>query len=328
MKLLIPVAGKGSRLYPHTLTTPKPLLKVAGKPIVEHVIDRFSGLDIDEIILVISPGSEAIVYFVKDKVGSILVSTVYQEVPLGLGHAVYQGIKQLEDASLMVALGDTIFDAPIKDFVDSKEDFIVVKSVEDPHSFGVVEIADGKIIDMEEKPAIPKTNLAIIGVYFFSNLKPLKESLEYVIKNDIKVNNEYQLTDGLRYMLKNYGWEPKPVIADLWLDCGKYETLLQANKVLLDKTINRIGVELLGTSVLIHPVYIGKDVIIEKSVIGPYVSIDDASKIDNSVVSDSIINAGVEVTNAVVKNSIVSDLAIVEGKAMQIQLGGFSKVKM
>ena len=95
MKLLIPVAGKGSRLYPHTLTTPKPLLKVAGKPIVEHVIDRFSGLDIDEIILVISPGSEAIVYFVKDKVGSILVSTVYQEVPLGLGHAVYQGIKQL-----------------------------------------------------------------------------------------------------------------------------------------------------------------------------------------------------------------------------------------
>jgi len=327
MKLIIPVAGKGTRLYPHTLVTPKPLLNVAGKPIIHHVIDRFSGLDIDEIIFVIAPGGEPIVDYVSKEFKNYKISIAYQDKPLGLGHAVYQGVKNVDDSSAMVVLGDTIFEADIKRYVESSRDFVIVKNVANPKAFGVVEVADGKIVGMEEKPDMPQSNLAIIGVYFFSELDPLRKALEHIIENGIKTRGEYQLTDALKKMLDN-GWRPEPVMADLWLDCGRHDSLLEANRILLRKSVKKVGVELLGTSVVIHPVYIGSGVVLENSVIGPYVSIGDSSRIENSVVSNSIVNADVEIYNAVVRNSIISGQARLEGKPMELQLGGFSMVKV
>jgi len=204
MKVLIPVGGRGTRLKPHTLTTPKPLITVAGKAILFHIIDRILPYNPEEMVLVIPPDGENIYRAVKNEYANLKVNYTVQEQPLGLGHAIYVGLERALNSELLIVLGDTIIDVTLKP-EDFKEDFIGVKEVENPSRFGVAVVdQDGYIVQVVEKPSYFISNLAISGIYYFKNPLMLKESLEYVIKNDIKTKGEYQLTDAIQHMPVSY----------------------------------------------------------------------------------------------------------------------------
>ncbi len=325
MKVVIPVAGLGTRLRPYTLTTPKPLLPVAGKPIIAHIIDNLLFFPVDEIIIVYGKNGEAVLEYVKQYV-DIAVKGVIQKELLGLGHAVYQA-KDLvgENDRLLVVLGDTIVEGGNLRNAPLDADFIAVKEVRDPERFGVVELDEnGCVKGVEEKPDHPKSNLAIVGLYYFTNPFLLFEGLSYIIENDIKTKGEYQLTDALAYMLKK-GWRPKTLTIDGWYDCGKPDSLLETNRILLQK---KGEYRKIPGSVIIPPVFIEKDVVIESSIIGPFVSIADGVKIVNSIITDSIINKEAVIENIFMSSSIIGQRAYIKGEAKKFMVGDFSRVEL
>lgn len=322
MKVIIPVAGKGTRLRPHTFTTPKPLIQVAGKAIISHVIESIQDLDIDEVILVISPEGEAIVSFVREKY-PFKVGFVYQEESLGLGHAIYMAKDMVnKNEGVAVILGDTIIEVelPRKRKI---EDFIAVKKVSDPRRFGVVVMnEEGQIIKVVEKPDTPVSDLAIVGLYYFGNAELLFESLEYIIKNDIRTKGEYQLTDAIARMI-DQGWKAKPLFVKEWYDCGTVNALLETNKILLQKYHREV--EFPG-SLVIPPCYFDEGVVIENSLIGPYVTIGKRAKISNAIISNSIIGEEAEVENITITGSLIGKRAYLKGVFKRVNLGDYSEL--
>ena len=322
MKVIIPVAGKGTRLRPHTFTTPKPLIQVAGKAIISHVIESIQDLDIDEVILVISPEGEAIVSFVREKY-PFKVGFVYQEESLGLGHAIYMAKEMVnKNEGVAVILGDTIIEVelPRKRKI---EDFIAVKKVSDPRRFGVVLMNEkGQIKKVVEKPDTPVSDLAIVGLYYFGNAELLFESLEYIIKNDIRTKGEYQLTDAIARMI-DQGWKAKPLFVKEWYDCGTVNALLETNKILLQKYHREVK---FPGSLVIPPCYFDKGVVIENSLIGPYVTIGKRAKISNAIISNSIIGEEAEVENITITGSLIGKRAYLKGVFKRVNLGDYSEL--
>jgi len=322
MKVIIPVAGKGKRLRPHTFTTPKPLIQVAGKAIISHVIESIQDLGIDEVILVISPDGESIVSFIREKY-SFKVGFVYQEESLGLGHAIYMARKMVEEnEGVAVILGDTIIevDLPQKKKI---EDFIAVKKVSDPRRFGVVVIdEEDYIIKVVEKPDTPISDFAIVGLYYFGNAGLLFESLEYIIKNDIRTKGEYQLTDAIARMIEQ-GWKAKPLFVREWYDCGTVNALLETNKTLLQKYHREVK---FPGSLVIPPCYFDEEVIVENSLIGPYVSVGKRAKISNAIISNSIIGEGAEVESITITGSLIGKRAYLKGVFKRVNLGDYSEL--
>lgn len=322
MKVIIPVAGKGTRLRPHTFTTPKPLIQVAGKAIISHVIESIQDLDIDEVILVISPEGEAIVSFVREKY-PFKVGFVYQEESLGLGHAIYMAKDMVnKNEGVAVILGDTIIEVelPRKRKI---EDFIAVKKVSDPRRFGVVVMnEEGQIIKVVEKPDTPVSDLAIVGLYYFGNAELLFGSLEYIIKNDIRTKGEYQLTDAIARMI-DQGWKAKPLFVKEWYDCGTVNALLETNKILLQKYHREVK---FPGSLVIPPCYFDEGVVIENSLIGPYVTIGKRAKISNAIISNSIIGEEAEVENITITGSLIGKRAYLKGVFKRVNLGDYSEL--
>ncbi|HHF52934.1 MAG TPA: nucleotidyl transferase [candidate division WOR-3 bacterium] len=322
MKVIIPVAGKGTRLRPHTFTTPKPLIQVAGKAIICHVIESIQDLGIDEVILVISPEGEDIVSFVKEKY-PFKVGFVYQEESLGLGHAIYMAKEMVnKDEGVVVILGDTIIevDLPRKKEI---EDFIAVKKVSDPRRFGIVVLdEEGRIIKVVEKPDTPVSDLAIVGLYYFGNAELLFESLEYIIKNDIRTKGEYQLTDAIARMIDR-GWKAKPLFVKEWYDCGTVSALLETNKMLLQKYHKEVK---FPGSLVIPPCYFDEGIVIENSLIGPYVTIGKRAKISNAIISNSIIGEEAEVENITITSSLIGKRAYLKGVFKRVNLGDYSEL--
>jgi glucose-1-phosphate thymidylyltransferase len=322
MKVLIPVGGRGTRLKPHTLTTPKPLITVAGKAILFHIIDRILPYNPEEIVLVIPPDGENIYRAVKNEYANLKVNYTVQEQPLGLGHAIYVGLERAFNSELLIVLGDTIIDVTLKP-EDFKEDFIGVKEVENPSRFGVAVVdQDGYIVQVVEKPSYFISNLAISGIYYFKNPLMLKESLEYVIKNDIKTKGEYQLTDAIQQMLTK-GFRPKAIHIEEWYDCGTVEALLATNKFLLLKHSNK---KTFPNTLIIPPCYIEAEAEIANSLIGPYVSIGKGAKIFNSIIQNSIINEFAEVENVIITSSIIGKESYLKGSAKIVNLGDSSEM--
>jgi len=322
MKVIIPVAGKGTRLRPHTFTTPKPLIQVAGKAIICHVIESIQDLGIDEVILVISPEGEDIVSFVKEKY-PFKVGFVYQEESLGLGHAIYMAKEMVNKGEgVVVILGDTIIevDLPRKKEI---EDFIAVKKVSDPRRFGIVVLdEEGRIIKVVEKPDTPVSDLAIVGLYYFGNAELLFESLEYIIKNDIRTKGEYQLTDAIARMIDR-GWKAKPLFVKEWYDCGTVSALLETNKMLLQKYHKEVK---FPGSLVIPPCYFDEGIVIENSLIGPYVTIGKRAKISNAIISNSIIGEEAEVENITITSSLIGKRAYLKGVFKRVNLGDYSEL--
>ncbi len=320
LNVIIPAAGEGRRLKPLTHTTPKVLLSVAGKPIIGHIIERIADLAPNKVIVITSGNQGNLIekYLVSNF--SLPFAFAFQENPLGLGDAVYRARKIIEeDASCLIILGDTILDMDFKEFI-GEENLIGVKRVSDPTRFGIVELRNGTIGRIVEKPQEPKSDLAIVGVYYFTETLSLFQALQKVIEKNIKTKGEYQLSDALELLIEE-GVTIKAYPVEYWLDCGTPEAMIETNRYLLQN--NNFYQERKG-SVIIPPVNISDSAVIEESVIGPFVSISEEVEIRRSIIKDSIINRFSIVENSLLEESILGENSLVREKPMRLNLGGFS----
>jgi len=322
MKAIIPVAGVGTRLRPHTYTLPKVLLNVAGKPILGHILDALQQHNIDEATIIVGYMGDLVEDYVRRNY-SMNVTFIYQEERLGLGHSIWIAREQITDNEpLLIILGDTIFDVDLSLATNSRFSTLGVKSVDDPRRFGVVELEKAFISRLIEKPENPSTNLALVGLYFINNPKLLVESLQTLIDNNIRTRDEYQLTDALQMMIdKGEKFTTFPV--EGWYDCGKPETLLSTNRYLLDGKSTYKTPE---GAVIIPPAFVAENAIVERSVIGPYTTVASGATVIDSVVRDSIISDGATVTASTLEQSIIGNNAIVKGKFSRLNVGDSSEI--
>ncbi len=331
MKIIIPVAGVGKRLRPHTHTNPKPLLNVAGKPMIHFIVDQIIKEKIANEFVIITGymGEKIREYLDKTFAGKAKFHYVEQKDPKGLGHAIHHAkpfFKKNDDA--FIILGDTLFDVNLKKFVDSKHSVIGVKEVDNPKRFGVVEKDEkGLVKRFVEKPnsrKVSPSNEAIVGLYYVKNSKALFAALESIMNKKITTGGEYQLTDALEYMLsKNENF----VTANIqgWLDCGKAETLLETNRYLLEKLYSKKKYKLKGVKIT-EPVYIGKKVTFKNAVIGPNVTINDGCSIINSTLKDSIIEMDTIIENSKISESIIGKSSIVKNVKLKLNVGDNSEI--
>ncbi|MDD2717499.1 MAG: sugar phosphate nucleotidyltransferase [Candidatus Wallbacteria bacterium] len=325
MKVIIPVAGVGTRLAPFTYTLPKVLLPVAGKPMLGHTLDKLKELrDVSEVIFIIGHLGELIREYVRDNY-NFKASYIEQTERLGLGHAIHlaREICLLNPEPVLIVLGDTLFEIKGRIEMDPQADgLIAVKSVDDPKRFGIAEVEGDLITRLVEKPEQPKSNLAIIGVYYFKNTVLLFECLDEIIRKNIRTKNEFQITDAMQLMLDKHA-RLKAIEIEAWYDCGKTETLLSTNRELLRQS-GSVNHGKVVNSVIIPPVNIDEQTEIENSVIGPYVSVTGA-KIKNSVIRDSIINRDSTIENTIFSGSLVGQGASIIENFKQFNIGDSSQ---
>lgn len=332
MNIIIPMAGMGKRMRPHTLTTPKPLLPIAGKSIVQRLVEDIvatSNEKVGEIAFIVGPSFgkevEAHLLEVAEKMGA-KGKIYFQEEALGTAHAILCAQEALE-GNVFIAFADTLFKATFS--IDTNKDAIVwTQKVEDPSAFGVVKLnANNEIEAFVEKPKEFVSDLAIIGVYYFKDGENLRKELQRLIDEDIKLKGEYQITDAMDHML-NKGVKFYTDQVEEWLDCGNKDATVNTNARVLN--IKQGSEELVSASliqensVIIAPCYIGKDVQIKNSVIGPDVSIEEGAIIEDSRISYSIIQANSIVKNARLHNSLIGKNVNYSDKSLELSLGDFS----
>ncbi len=330
MKIIIPMAGKGSRLRPHTLTTPKPLIKLSGKTIIQHIVEDITKVckeNIDEIAFIIGDFGENVekeLISIAKKQGAKGI-IYHQKKALGTAHAILCAKNSLK-GNIIIAFADTLFKANFT--INSEADGTIwVQKVKDPSAFGVVKInKNNAISDFIEKPIKFISDLAIIGVYYFKDGENLKKELDFLIENKMKEKGEYQLTTALKNMNKK-GVSFFTGEVTEWLDCGNKNALLQTNKKLLDlkKINNNPNKE--TNSTIKSPCYFGKNVILKNCTIGPYVSIGSNTIIENSIISDSIIQRNCLIKEANFNNTMIGNNVTYDGHGNNLDLGDFSSIK-
>lgn len=337
MNIIIPMAGIGKRMRPHTLTVPKPLLPIAGKPIVQRLVEDIAKVvnePLDEIAFVIGKsdqffGEEVQKHLLEVAAGLGAKGSInFQTEALGTAHAIYCA-KQALTGNVIVAFADTLFRA---DFIldASVDGTIWVKEVEDPRAFGVVQLDEnGTIVDFVEKPENPESNLAIIGIYYFKDGDALKTEIKHIIENDIKEKGEYQLTNALDN-LKDKGSKFVPGKVVEWWDCGNKNATVNTNqRVLANSTESLVHSSLISeNSEIIEPCYIGENVQLKNAKIGPYVSLGDNSSIENSVIDNTIIQTHSHIKNAKMTNSMIGNYVNFDGEANEVSLSDYSTQKI
>lgn len=316
MKAIIPVAGIGTRLQPLTNKVPKVLINVAGRPMLFHLIDELvKNGKIDTIILIIGYLGERIVEYVNKeyKNSGVKFEFVEQKEMLGLAHAVYHARDYVKDEPVIIILGDTIFEFDLNSVLKSEHSAIGYKDVEDTTRFGIVESEGGFIKRMIEKPApgVTESKSAIAGIYFVKDAAKLFKAVEYLMDNNIRTKNEYQLTDALMKLVSD-GEEMVPFEIENWFDCGKPETLLSTNTYILNRDHNFSQDYPFPDSTFIEPVYIGEGVVIENSVIGPNAAIADGAKVTGSTVTNSLVSE-----KSIVENAELDGVALGTGEKIQ-----------
>ena len=335
MKIFIPMAGKGTRLRPFTLTCPKPLLKIIDKPIVEHLIDQITSrltTQIDEIIYIL--GDEA--YFNSDVVSSLTLiakkynakTKVYRQLDqLGTGHAIMCAEESLHGPSI-VAYADTMIQGQIS-IAPDVDGIIWVKKVEDPSSYGVVSLDEkNNIIDLIEKPQKYVSDLAVVGIYYFKDISVIRDELKIHLNEKLNPGKEYLLNYGIERMIqKKRVFKTQEI--ETWMDCGTPKLLIEsAKKIMSSKTILEENKSFIksGNVKITQPVFIGKNVKIKDSEIGPFVSIGDDTDISNSNIESTLIYKNVKVSNANIKNSILGQYSVYDGSNKEIFLGDYSQI--
>lgn len=321
MRAIIPVAGIGTRLRPHTYSAPKVLLNVAGKPIIGHILDRLVENGITEATLIVGHLGEMVRDYITANY-SLRTDFVEQKDRQGLGHAIYSARGTFGKEPILIILGDTIIDADLSSLLNSEHSAIGLKEVENPRRFGIAELRNGYVSRLVEKPDEPPSNLAIVGLYYIRRPGHLAECLEELIQRGIRTRGEFQLTDGLQLMIEK-GEKIKPFTIDGWHDCGSPETLLETNRYLLQK--QSTFHDLKGV-VIIPPVYISPTSRISSSVIGPYATIADRAVVEDCIVRDSIISEDAIVQKALIEHSIVGNNAAVKGSFKRINIGDSSEI--
>lgn len=333
MNIIVPMAGRGTRLRPHTLTVPKPLIPIAGKPIVQRLVEDIAGVcdeKIDQIGFIIGRDFGAEVEADLKEVARSVGGEghiFYQDDKLGTAHAILCA-QDLLKGNLIVAFADTLFQADFK--LDSSKDGIIwVQQVDDPSAFGVVKMDSNEVItDFVEKPDTFVSDLAIIGIYYFKDGEFLRRELQYLIDNNIKDKGEFQLTNALENM-KNKGSQFVPGQVSEWLDCGNKNATVYTNKRYLeyikDQELVHNSAQLKNT-VIIPPVYLAENVSVENSIIGPHVSVGAGTSIKNSIIQNSIIQTNSAINNANFKNSMIGNFVTLEGKTNDLSIGDYNSV--
>lgn len=322
MKAIIPAAGIGSRLRPHTHTAPKALLHVAGKPILGHILDELLAFGIDEVVVIVGFLGEKIVEYVKTNY-EIRASFITQKELNGLGWAIYITREHITEDPILVILGDTIFETDLSTVLAGQFDSIGTKIVDDPKRFGIAE-TDGQFITaLVEKPENPKSNQALVGIYYIKSTDLFARCLEELVAKKIMTRGEYQLTDALGLMIK-HGCKMTTFNVDGWFDCGKPDTLLSTNRYLLSQIKS---VDERPGNILLPPVFISPSAVLENSVVGPNVSVGDDARIVRSIVKDSIISKCAEVTDCLLERSLIGNNSSISGQFKRANLGDSSEIK-
>ncbi|HVK96913.1 MAG TPA: sugar phosphate nucleotidyltransferase [Flavisolibacter sp.] len=322
MKAIIPVAGAGTKLRPHTYTQPKALIPLAGKTVLSIIVDQLKDAGINEFVFIVGYLGEKIQDYVKAQYPTISAHFVYQNDRQGIGHAIRLTKSIIDSDEAIIVLGDTICEYNIKEVIDSPVSLIGVKKVDDPRTFGVAEICENAAIShVVEKPHIPKSNMALVGIYKIKETSLLFECLEVNIKQGIKTHGEYSITDALDCMIKK-GAEFKAFKVDNWFDCGKRDTLLQSNATLLKKFDSKSEpVHHFENTVIIPPVSIGKACDIKNSIIGPNATIGDNSTIESSIIKNSIIGSFSNLFDIVLDLSLIGSDTSIRGETRTLNIG-------
>lgn len=329
MKAIIPVAGAGTKLRPHSYSQPKALIPLAGKTVLSIIIDQLREAGINEFIFIVGYLGEKIQDHVKSKYPDLIAHYVHQVDRQGVGHAIRLTRDIVNHDEVFVVLGDTICEYDIKEVVNSPYSMVGVRKVDDPRDFGVAEIEDdGMISHVVEKPQIPKSNMALVGIYKIKESDQLFQCLENNIKGGLRSHGEYNLTDALDCMIKA-GAQLNSFKVDNWFDCGRKETLLESNATLLKKfTQENPSTFNFENTVIVPPVSIGSGCTIKNSIIGPNVAIGDNTVIDYSIVKNSIIGSFSNLFDIVLETSVIGSDTNLRGETRSLNIGDNTSIDL
>ena len=333
MKIIVPMAGRGSRLRPHTLTIPKPLIPIAGKPIVHRLVEDIAGVlnqDIEEVAFIIHESFgkkvEEELIAIAQKLGA-KGTIYYQNEALGTGHAIMCAKDSLSGPAV-IAYADTLIRADF-DLDQNADSVIWVKQVDQPEAFGVINLNEAnEIIELVEKPAAFVSDLAVIGIYYFKDVAVLKNELQLVLDNNIIHGGEYQINDGIKQMMAK-GMKFVPGKVDEWMDCGNKNVTVETNSRMLG-FLHNDGTHLvdfnakLENSTIIPPCYIGEDVVLINATVGPNVSLGNGCHVSNSTIKNSLIQTHSHIKNANLDNAMIGNHASFDGTFKSISIGDYS----
>jgi glucose-1-phosphate thymidylyltransferase len=334
---LIPAAGSGVRLRPFTFTRPKPLVFVAGKPILGHILDGLVGV-VEEVTVIVGFMADKVMGYCNEAYGdSFTFNFVHQEERLGLGHAVLQAKGQVDGDGLLITLGDEIFGMAYGEMLSVHasnmpcDASIGLKVVDEPSKYGIVELdGEGRIVAMVEKPEEPSSDTALAGAYIFESASELFRALEEIVARDVRTRGEYQLTDAMQLMAGE-GKVFKGFIIDRWYDCGRPSMLVRVNRRLLQDMppANHVDENAqLEDSVVVPPVALEGGCVVKRSVVGPFVSLGRDSEVRDSVLTDCIVGEGCDVRNMVLRDSVLADRVEVRGKSHRMTVGEQTLIDM
>lgn len=328
IKVIIPVAGIGTKLRPHTHTQPKSLVPVAGKAILSHIVEYLMQSGFEEFIFIIGYLGDKIEAHIKEKYPHLKANFLVQEPREGTGHAVWMAREHIQkDDELLIVLGDTIFDFDLQAIRNNNFSALAVKKVDDPRNFGVVELNDdGVIIKLTEKPKIPKSNLALAGVYYIKDGRFLMKCIDAMISSQKKQNDEYNLTNAIMEMVLE-GVKIKTFPIGNWLDCGSRSSLLETNATMLKRLKENIEIKYrFPNTIIIEPVSIAENCRIIDSIIGPNVSIGEKTIIKQSIISDSIIGSYSQLESATLHHSVIGSDAYLKGFSQSLNIGDSTEI--
>ena len=328
MKAIIPVAGAGTKLRPHSYTQPKVLIPLAGKTILGIIIDQLKEAGISEFIFVVGHLGEKIEHFVSTHYPELTAHYLQQTDRQGVGQAVLLARDLVGDDELFIVLGDTICEYDMKALMQENRSMIGMRKVEDPRDFGVAEInEDGLIERLVEKPQIPKSNWALVGLYKIKESQQLFHCLENNISHGLRSHGEYSLTDALDCMI-GQGIVLKSFKVESWFDCGRKESLLESNALLLKKFAHPVDAAQFENTVIIPPVSIGPNCTISNAVIGPHVAIGENTVITSSVVKESIIGSYSTLQDIVVSDSVIGSDTMLKGETRSLNVGDNTSIDL
>jgi len=328
MKAIIPVAGAGTRLRPLTYTQPKPLIPVAGKPIISFIIDSLKRIGVEEFIFVIGYLGEKIKLYLEQAYPNIKKSFVDQEQRLGSAHAIWTAREHIRDADqVIIFFGDTIIDVDFEEVMRIDGSVLGMRRVDDPREYGVIEFDnENRVNRLVEKPRIPKSNQAMVGFYKIKEVDALVEALEFNISHNIRTDGEFPLTDALMRMIeKKVNFHTLTV--DNWFNCGRKDVLLKTNAILLDREgYASSDLPPFDNSIIIHPVTIGENCRIQNSIIGPHVTIGNNASITETIVKDSIIGNYAYLEEVILQKSVVGNDTAITGLRQSLNIGDNTEI--
>lgn len=323
MKSIILLAGLGTRLRPHTYSKPKPLVQVAGKPVLGHILDSLAELNLEETIFIVGYLGDQIQKYVATQYPQMRARFVEQVEMKGQAHAIHLA-QEFIDQDVLIIFGDTIWETDFTRLARVKGDgLIYVREVADPRRFGVALLHEGYVTKFVEKPSTPISNLAVVGVYYFRDWRGIMQSIDNLITRDIKTKGEYFLADAMQLMIEG-GARLEVETIPVWEDCGTPEAILKTNRYLLGKQTHIPSV--VG-SVILPPVYISDRAQIRNSIIGPNVSISEDAIVENAILRDCIISEGAFIENRVLESSLIGKDARVRGSFQRMNVGDSSEIE-